>query len=79
MFSTVRSTFRKFVQENGRGVTYALIGLAIAALFLLIGVPGTLLLALFATIGFVVGRAFDGDKRVQGAMRRAANYVNGNK
>ncbi|WP_206214733.1 MULTISPECIES: DUF2273 domain-containing protein [unclassified Adlercreutzia] len=68
----VRAAAKPFLSRHEHAVAYGLVGLAAALLIIGIGLLPTLLIALFAAVGFAIGRYRDGDAGMRSAVRGIA-------
>ena len=69
LFANMQKACSAYAQEHQHAVCYGIIGFAAAALVLALGFWPTVLLALFATIGVLIGRYQDGDRKAVSAVR----------
>lgn len=63
------------IEAHPHAVVYGIVGFIAAALILLVGFWPTVLLALFAAIGAVIGRYRDGDSRTRQVAQRLINRM----
>lgn len=69
LFASLQRTCSAYAQEHRHAVCYGIVGFVAAVLVLAIGFWPTVLLALFAAIGVLIGRYQDGDRKAVSAMR----------
>lgn len=68
-FEGMKQAATSYAQRHSHAMLYGAIGFIAATLVLTIGLWPTILLALFAAAGVIVGRYRDGDQKTQKALR----------
>lgn len=75
MFASMKQAFAPYVERHSHTVLYGIVGFVTAALILIVGFWPTVLLALFAAIGVVIGRYRDGDAKTKETVRNLRNRL----
>ena len=68
--------FTPYVENHSHAVLYGIIGFVAAALILIVGFWPTVLLAVFAAIGVVIGKYRDGDRKTRQQMKQVLERFN---
>lgn len=67
VYASMKRAFSPYVENHSHAVLYGIIGFVAAALILIVGFWPTVLLAVFAAIGVVIGKYRDGDRKTRPA------------
>ena len=73
VYASMKRAFSPYVENHSHAVLYGIIGFVAAALILIVGFWPTVLLAVFAAIGVVIGKYRDGDRKTRQQMNRSSN------
>ena len=76
VYASVKRAMSPYVERHSHAVLYGVIGFIAAALILIIGFWPTVLLAVFAAIGTVIGKYRDGDRKTREQMRNFLDRFN---
>lgn len=76
VYASMKRAMAPYVENHSHAVLYGIIGFVAAALILIAGFWPTVLLAVFAAIGVVVGKYRDGDRATRERMRHFLDRVN---
>ena len=76
VYASFKRAVSPYVQNNTHAVVYGIIGFVAAALILIVGFWPTVLLAVFAAVGVVIGRYRDGDRATREQMRKLLDRFN---
>lgn len=69
LFNSLKQTTLPYVRKHPHAVLYGFVGFVVAALILIIGFWPTFLLVLGVTLGILIGRYRDGDKKVRAGLK----------
>ena len=69
MFASMRAATAPYLEKHSHTVLYGIVGFVAAALILIVGFWPTVLLAVFAAVGVVIGRYRDGDQKTRERMK----------
>lgn len=76
VYASMKRAMSPYVEHHSHAVLYGIIGFIAAALILIVGFWPTVLLAVFAAIGVIVGRYRDGDRKTRMQMKQLLNRFN---
>lgn len=76
VWEETKQAVASYIEAHPHAVVYGIVGFVAAALILLVGFWPTVLLALFAAIGVLIGRYRDGDAQTRQAAKRLINRLN---
>lgn len=76
VYASMKRAMAPYVENHSHAVLYGVIGFVAAALILIVGFWPTVLLAVFAAVGVVVGKYRDGDRATRERMRHFLDRVN---
>lgn len=76
VYASMKRAFSPYVENHSHAVLYGIIGFVAAALILIVGFWPTVLLALFAAAGVLIGRYRDGDRKTREQMRNVLDRFN---
>lgn len=76
VYASLKRAMSPYVQNHSHAVLYGIIGFVAAALILIVGFWPTVLLAVFAAVGVVIGRYRDGDRATREQMRNILDRFN---
>ena len=76
VYASVKRAMSPYVEHHSHAVLYGVLGFVAAALILIIGFWPTVLLAVFAAIGTVIGKYRDGDRKTRQQMRQFLDRFN---
>ena len=76
VYASMKKAFAPYVENHSHAVLYGIIGFVAAALILLVGFWPTVLLALFAAIGVLIGKYRDGDRKTREQMKNVLDRFN---
>lgn len=76
VFASMKRAASPYVEHHSHAVLYGILGFIAAALILIVGFWPTVLLALFAAVGVIIGKYRDGDRATRQQMRRFLNRFN---
>ena len=76
VYASMKKAFSPYVENLSHAVLYGIIGFVAAALILLVGFWPTVLLALFAAIGVIIGKYRDGDRKTREQMKNVLDRFN---
>lgn len=69
VYASMKKAVSPYVEKHSHAVLYGIIGFIAAALILIIGFWPTVLLAVFAAVGVVIGKYRDGDRKTREQMK----------
>ena len=69
MFANMRTAAAPYLEKHSHTVLYGIVGFIAAALILIVGFWPTVLLAVFAAVGVIIGRYRDGDQKTRAHMK----------
>ena len=69
MFASMRAATAPYLEKHSHTVLYGIVGFVAAALILIVGFWPTVLLAVFAAVGVVIGRYRYGDQKTRERMK----------
>ena len=76
VYASMKRAFSPYVENHSHAVLYGIIGFVAAALILIVGFWPTVLLAVFAAIGVVIGKYRDGDRKTRQQMKQVLERFN---
>lgn len=76
VYASMKRAFSPYVEHHSHAVLYGILGFIAAALILIIGFWPTVLLAVFAAIGVVIGKYRDGDRKTREQMKHVLDRFN---
>ncbi len=76
VYASVKRAMSPYVEHHSHAVLYGVLGFVAAALILIIGFWPTVLLAVFAAIGTVIGKYRDGNRKTRQQMRQFLDRFN---
>lgn len=76
VYASMKRAVSPYVEHHSHAVLYGILGFIAAALILIIGFWPTLLLAVFAAIGTLIGKYRDGDRKTRQQMRHFLDRFN---
>ena len=76
VYASMKRAMSPYVERHSHAVLYGVIGFIAAALILIVGFWPTVLLAVFAAIGAVIGKYRDGDRKTRERMRNFLDRFN---
>ena len=76
VYASMKRAVSPYVENHSHAVLYGVLGFIAAALILIIGFWPTVLLAVFAAIGVIIGKYRDGDRATRQQMRRFLDRFN---
>lgn len=76
VYASMKRAVSPYVEHHSHAVLYGILGFIAAALILIIGFWPTVLLAVFAAIGVVIGKYRDGDRKTREQMRHFLDRFN---
>lgn len=76
VYASMKRAMSPYVENHSHAVLYGVLGFIAAALILIIGFWPTVLLAVFAAIGVIIGKYRDGDRATRQQMRRFLDRFN---
>ena len=76
VYASMKRAVSPYVENHSHAVLYGIIGFVAAALILIVGFWPTVLLAVFAAVGVVIGKYRDGDRLTRERMRRFLDRFN---
>ncbi|WP_080800390.1 DUF2273 domain-containing protein [Arabiibacter massiliensis] len=76
VYASMKKAFAPYVENHSHAVLYGIVGFVAAALILLVGFWPTVLLALFAAIGVIIGKYRDGDRKTREQMKNVLDRFN---
>lgn len=76
VYASMKKAFSPYVEHHSHAVLYGILGFIAAALILIVGFWPTVLLALFAAIGVVIGKYRDGDRKTREQMKNVLDRFN---
>lgn len=69
VYASMKKAVSPYVEKHSHAVLYGILGFIAAALILIIGFWPTVLLAVFAAVGVVIGKYRDGDRKTREQMK----------
>lgn len=76
VYASFKRALSPYVENHSHAVLYGILGFIAAALILLVGFWPTVLLAVFAAIGTVIGKYRDGDRATREQMKHFLDRFN---
>lgn len=76
VYASMKRAMAPYVENHSHAVLYGIIGFVAAALILIVGFWPTVLLAVFAAIGVVIGKYRDGDRKTRQQMKQVLERFN---
>ena len=76
VYASMKRAVSPYVEHHSHAVLYGIIGFVAAALILIVGFWPTVLLAVFAAIGVVIGKYRDGDRKTRQQMKQVLERFN---
>lgn len=76
VYASMKRAMSPYVENHSHAVLYGILGFIAAALILIVGFWPTVLLAVFAAIGVVIGKYRDGDRKTREQMRHFLDRFN---
>lgn len=76
VYASMKRAMSPYVEHHSHAVLYGILGFIAAALILIVGFWPTVLLAVFAAIGVIIGRYRDGDRKTRMQMKQLLNRFN---
>lgn len=70
VYASFKHAMSPYVEKHSHAVLYGIIGFVAAALILIVGFWPTVLLAVFAAVGVVIGKYRDGDRKTRAQMKQ---------
>lgn len=75
VYASMKRAVSPYVEHHSHAVLYGILGFIAAALILIIGFWPTVLLAVFAAIGVIIGKYRDGDRKTREQMRQILDRI----
>ncbi|BAK43625.1 DUF2273 domain-containing protein [Eggerthella sp. YY7918] len=69
VYASMKRAMSPYVEHHSHAVLYGVLGFIAAALILIVGFWPTVLLAVFAAIGTIIGKYRDGDRKTRERMK----------
>lgn len=76
VYASMKRAISPYVEHHSHAVLYGIIGFIAAALILIVGFWPTVLLAVFAAIGVIIGKYRDGDRKTRQQMKSILDRFN---
>lgn len=76
VYASMKRAVSPYVEHHSHAVLYGILGFVAAALILIIGFWPTVLLAVFAAIGVLIGKYRDGDRATRQQMKHFLDRFN---
>lgn len=76
VYASMKRAMSPYVEHHSHAVLYGIIGFIAAALILIVGFWPTVLLAVFAAIGVIIGKYRDGDRKTREQMKNVLDRFN---
>lgn len=76
VYASMKRAVSPYVEHHSHAVLYGIIGFIAAALILIVGFWPTVLLAVFAAIGVIIGKYRDGDRKTRQQMKSILDRFN---
>ena len=76
VYASMKRAVSPYVEHHSHAVLYGILGFVAAALILIIGFWPTVLLAVFAAIGVLIGKYRDGDRKTRQQMKQVLERFN---
>lgn len=76
VYASMKKAFSPYVEHHSHAVLYGVLGFIAAALILIVGFWPTMLLAVFAAIGVIIGKYRDGDRKTREQMKNILDRFN---
>lgn len=76
VYASMKRAVSPYVEHHSHAVLYGIIGFIAAALILIVGFWPTVLLAVFAAIGVIIGKYRDGDRKTRQQMKQVLERFN---
>lgn len=76
VYASMKRAMSPYVEHHSHAVLYGIIGFIAAALILIVGFWPTVLLAVFAAIGVIIGKYRDGDRKTRQQMKSILDRFN---
>ena len=76
VYASMKRAVSPYVEHHSHAVLYGILGFIAAALILIIGFWPTVLLAVFAAVGVIIGKYRDGDRKTREQMKHILDRIN---
>lgn len=76
LYASMKRAVSPYVEHHSHAVLYGILGFIAAALILIIGFWPTVLLAVFAAVGVIIGKYRDGDRKTREQMKHILDRIN---
>lgn len=76
VYASMKRAMSPYVEHHSHAVLYGILGFIAAALILIIGFWPTVLLAVFAAVGVLIGKYRDGDRKTRMQMKHFLERFN---
>lgn len=76
VYASMKRAVSPYVEHHSHAVLYGILGFIAAALILIVGFWPTVLLAVFAAIGVIIGKYRDGDRKTRQQMKGILDRFN---
>ena len=76
VYASMKRAVSPYVEHHSHAVLYGILGFIAAALILIIGFWPTVLLAVFAAVGVIIGKYRDGDRKTRKQMKHILDRIN---
>lgn len=75
VYASMKRAVSPYVEHHSHAVLYGILGFIAAALILIIGFWPTVLLAVFAAVGVIIGKYRDGDRKTREQMKHILDRI----